>query len=75
LVSAKDDKGKLLFPNIYMLNSGQYVMTGVAKGSFDAYINTWTYTWGIAPGDLLIRAIGGKVKYLEGGEIDYTKKE
>ncbi|MFQ6114051.1 MAG: inositol monophosphatase family protein [bacterium] len=62
------------FGNVYMFNAGQIAMAQVARGSLDAYINTYTYTWDIAPGEVLIKAIGGKVTDINGEEIDYEDK-
>ena len=59
---------------VYMLNGGQYSMSQVARGSLDYYINNWTYSWDVSPGEVLINAIGGKVTDISKKPIDYTKK-
>ncbi len=59
---------------VYMLNGGQYSISQVAKGSLDCYINNWTYSWDVSPGEVLINAIGGKVTDINKKDIDYTKK-
>lgn len=59
---------------VYMLNGGQYSMSQVSRGSLDCYINNWTYSWDVCPGEVLINAIGGKVTDIDKKAIDYTKK-
>jgi len=55
----------------YMLNSGQMALAHVAWGNLDAFINNRTKIWDVAAGEVLIRAVGGKVTDFEGHEIDY----
>lgn len=55
----------------YMLNSGQMALARVAWGNLDAFINNTTKIWDVAAGEVLIRAVGGKVTDFEGHEIDY----
>ena len=59
---------------VYMLNGGQYSMSQVSRGSLDCYINNWTYSWDVSPGEVLVNAIGGKVTDMDKKAIDYTAK-
>ncbi len=59
---------------VYMLNGGQYSLSQVARGSLDCYLNNWTYSWDVSPGEVLVNAIGGKVTGIDKKAIDYTKK-
>jgi len=56
----------------YMLNSGQMALSRVAWGNLDAFINNTTKIWDVAAGEVLIRAVGGKVTDFEGRKIDYS---
>lgn len=62
------------FGNIYMLNAGQYSMLQVARGTLDAYINNYTYTWDVAPGEVLVKAMKGEVTDTEGKPINYCNE-
>lgn len=59
---------------VYMLNGGQYSLSQVARGSLDCYMNNWTYSWDVSPGEVLVNAIGGRVTGIDKKAIDYTKK-
>lgn len=61
------------FRDITIPNAGVFAMEGVARGSFDAYVNTYTLAWDIAAGETLVKAIGGEVTGLDREGIDYTK--
>lgn len=58
---------------IYALNSGVLAMTEVARGALGGFINIVTNLWDVAPGDVLIKAIGGKVTDYKNQEVDYSK--
>lgn len=62
------------FDNIYVLNASQFVMTKVAEGSLESYVNNYTFSWDIAPGEVLLKAVGGRVTDANGDDIDYKKK-
>jgi fructose-1,6-bisphosphatase/inositol monophosphatase family enzyme len=55
----------------YMINSGQLALAYVATGNLSAFINNYTNIWDVAAGEVLIRAVGGKVTDFAGKDIDY----
>ncbi len=55
----------------YMLCCGQLALTYVAKRNLTAFINNHTNMWDVAAGEVLVRAVGGKVTDLTGKPIDY----
>jgi fructose-1,6-bisphosphatase/inositol monophosphatase family enzyme len=55
----------------YMLNSGQMALAHVASGNLGAFVNNRTNIWDVAAGEVLIRAVGGKVTDFNGRDIDY----
>lgn len=57
----------------YMINSGQLALAYVATGNLSAFINNYTNIWDVAAGEVLIRAVGGKVTDFAGNDIDYRK--
>lgn len=56
---------------IYMINCGQLALAYVASGNLSAFVNNYTHIWDIAAGEVLIRAIGGKVTDFEGKSLNY----
>lgn len=60
---------------IYSLNSGVLSMTEVARGALGGFINIVTNPWDVAPAEVLIEAIGGKVTTYNHKDqaIDYKK--
>lgn len=58
---------------IYLLNSGQLAMALVAAsgGGLSAFANVASSAWDVAAGEVLVRAVGGKVTDFEGRPIDY----
>jgi fructose-1,6-bisphosphatase/inositol monophosphatase family enzyme len=71
------DKLKLLTrkpSTFYMLNSGQLALAYVANGNLSGFINNYTNTWDVAAGEVLVRAMGGKVTDFSGKSIDYGKE-
>jgi fructose-1,6-bisphosphatase/inositol monophosphatase family enzyme len=59
------------FSGTFMLNSGQLALAYVANAHVSAYVNNYTRTWDVAAGDVLVRAVGGKVTDFRGMPIDY----
>lgn len=59
---------------VYMINSGQFVLAQVAKGSLDLYVNHYTNGWDIAAGQVLVEAVGGKVTDTDGQPIKYREE-
>ena len=57
----------------YMLNTGQLALAYIATGNLSVFINNYTNIWDIAAGEVLIRAVGGKVTDFAGNAIDYSK--
>jgi fructose-1,6-bisphosphatase/inositol monophosphatase family enzyme len=57
---------------IYMLNCGQLALAYVASGNLSAFVNNHTHIWDVAAGEVLIRAIGGKVTDFEGKPLKYA---
>lgn len=55
----------------YMLNSGQMALSHVAWGNLGAFLNNTTKIWDVAAGEVLIRAIGGRVTDFKGRDINY----
>lgn len=55
----------------YMLNSGQMALAHVASGHLGAFVNNTTGIWDVAAGEVLIRAVGGRVTDFNGRAIDY----
>ena len=62
------------FGGIYALNSGILAMTEVARGAFGGFVNNITNPWDVAPGEVLVKACGGKVTDFQGHPIDYATK-
>jgi fructose-1,6-bisphosphatase/inositol monophosphatase family enzyme len=60
------------FGGIYALNSGILAMTEVARGGLGGFVNNFTNLWDITPGEVIVRACGGKVTDFEGNLIDYS---
>jgi fructose-1,6-bisphosphatase/inositol monophosphatase family enzyme len=54
-----------------MLNSGQMALSHVAWGNLGAFLNNTTKIWDVAAGEVLIRAIGGRVTDFKGRDINY----
>jgi len=50
-------------------------MTEVARGGLGGFVNNFTNLWDITPGEVIVRACGGKVTDFEGKAIDYAAKE
>ena len=65
---------KKLNAGTYMLNSGQMALAHVAWGNIRAFLNNSTKIWDVAAGEVLIRAIGGRVTDFKGDDIDYGQK-
>lgn len=59
------------FSSIYMLNSGQLALAYVANGNLSGFINNQTNIWDVAAGDVLVRAIGGKITDFNNQAIQY----
>ena len=59
---------------VYALNSGILAMTEVARGSLGAFVNTITNPWDVAAGEVLVRAVGGRVTDFAGSSISYYPK-
>ena len=59
----------------YMLNSGQLALAYVASGNLSAFVNNHTNLWDIAAGEVLVRAVGGRVTNLDGSSIRYDPGE
>jgi myo-inositol-1(or 4)-monophosphatase len=57
---------------LFMINSGQLSLALVASGHFAAYVNNCTNTWDIAAGEVLVRAVGGRVTDFKGNPIRYS---
>jgi fructose-1,6-bisphosphatase/inositol monophosphatase family enzyme len=55
----------------YMLNSGQLALAYVENGNLSAFINNYTNIWDVAAGEVLIRAVGGRVTDFAGRDINY----
>lgn len=55
----------------YMLNSGQLALAYIANGLLSAFINNYTNIWDVAAGEVLVRAVGGKVTNFAGKDINY----
>jgi myo-inositol-1(or 4)-monophosphatase len=61
------------FRGIYAFNSGIVAMTDVARGALGGFVNNTTNLWDVAPGEVLVRACGGKVTDISGATIDYSR--
>lgn len=59
----------------YMLNSGEMALAYVAQGNIDAFINNTTGIWDVAAGEVLIRAVGGRVTDFFARSINYQLPE
>jgi myo-inositol-1(or 4)-monophosphatase len=59
------------FAATYMLNSGQLALAYVASSNLSAFVNNYTNIWDVAAGEVLVRAIGGKVTDFSGNPIKY----
>jgi myo-inositol-1(or 4)-monophosphatase len=59
----------------YMLNSGEMSLAHVASRNLSAFLNNYTKIWDVAAGEVLVRAIGGKVTDFRGNAIDYGAKK
>jgi fructose-1,6-bisphosphatase/inositol monophosphatase family enzyme len=59
------------FRGTYMLNSGQLSLAYVASGNITAFVNNYTNIWDVAAGEVLVRAIGGRVTDFKGASINY----
>lgn len=70
-ISMLEDLSKL-GGSLYAINSGILAMKYVAEGGLGAFLNPQTNLWDVAPGEVLIKACGGKVTNMNGCEIDYT---
>ena len=60
-----------LLGGVYMLNCGQLALANVACGNLSAFLNNATGIWDVAAGEVLIRAVGGKVSDFTGRNIKY----
>ncbi len=58
-----------------MLNSGQLALAHVAAGHAAAFVNNTTGIWDVAAGEVIIKAVGGKVTDFKGNEIDYGTQD
>lgn len=58
---------------IFALNSGILAMAEIANGSLGGFINPATNAWDVTAGEVLLKAIKGKVVNMEGESIDYSR--
>ena len=58
---------------IFALNSGILAMAETARGSLGGFVNPATNAWDVTAGEVLIKAVKGKVVDFNGRKIDYTK--
>ena len=70
-IGAPDDEGAPYFRGLYALNTGSLAMAFVAAGQLSTFVNTSTHPWDAAAGEVLVRAIGGRVTRFDGAEVDY----
>lgn len=56
-----------------MLNSGQLALARVASGNLSAFLNNTTKIWDVAAGEVLVRAVDGKVTDFCGKKIEYGR--
>ena len=59
------------FGGTYMLNSGQLALAYLAAGNLSAFINSRTKIWDVAAGEVLVKAVGGRVTDFSGGTLTY----
>jgi len=57
----------------YMINSGQLALAYVASGNLSAFVNNYTNIWDVAAGEVLVRAIRGRITDLHDSPIDYSQ--
>jgi len=58
---------------VYAINSGVFSLAEVASGALGGFINNKTNPWDVTAGEVLIKAMGGKVTDFRQKPIDYTQ--
>jgi fructose-1,6-bisphosphatase/inositol monophosphatase family enzyme len=58
---------------VYAINSVVFSLAEVARGALGGFINNKTNPWDVTAGEVLIKAMGGKVTDFEQKPMDYTK--
>jgi fructose-1,6-bisphosphatase/inositol monophosphatase family enzyme len=57
----------------YMFNTGQLALAYIASGHLNVFVNNYTNIWDVAAGEVIVRAMGGKVTNFNGDTIDYGR--
>ena len=57
---------------VYAINSGIFSLTEIARGTLGGFLNNKTNPWDVTAGEVLIKAVGGKVTDLKGKNISYS---
>ncbi len=60
------------FDGTYMLNSGQLALAYLAAGNLSAFVNSRTKIWDVAAGEVLVKAVGGRVTDFSGNALTYS---